>query len=55
MGTPFRLEWPFAPGRFYDVERTPNMLDPFVPFVTGLTTNRYEPVTNGYYRVRARR
>ena len=54
-GAPFRLEWSFAPGRFYDVERTPNLLDPFVPFVTGLATNRYEPVTNGYYRVRARR
>ena len=54
-GAPFRLEWPHAPGRRYDVEFAPDMLSPFLPLAAGLATNRFEPPQDGFYRVRARK
>ena len=54
-GGPFVLRWPFAAGRFYDVEFATNLFQPFLPLVTGLTTNVYEPAEDGFYRFRVRK
>ena len=54
-GNPFALQWNYAIGRAYDVYFTTNLLLPFQPLATGLATNRYSPVSNGYYRVHVRR
>jgi hypothetical protein len=55
IGAPFVLQWPYAPGRAYDVDFTADMLHPFEPLATGLATNAYAPDSNGFYRVRVRK
>lgn len=49
------LNWPWAPGRLYDVYGTTNLMEAFQPVATGLATNRYVPAGGGYYQVRVRR
>lgn len=49
-GTPFVLGWPYAPNRLYDIYHTPNLLEPFQPLATGVTTNVFMPDTNGFHR-----
>jgi hypothetical protein len=54
-GTPFAMLWPSAPGRAYDVYYTTNLLEAFAPLATDLATNRFEPESNGFYRVQVRK
>ncbi|NCA81193.1 MAG: hypothetical protein EOM72_00405, partial [Opitutae bacterium] len=54
-GVPFALHWPFAANRFYDVDFTTNLLQPFAPLATGLATNAYAPGFEGFYRVQVRK
>ena len=49
------LNWPFAANRFYDVDFTTNLMQPFAPLATGLATNGYTPATGGYFRLRVRK
>jgi len=49
------VSWSFVTGRFYDVDATTNLLEAFRPVATGLSTNRYEPKNDGFYRVRVRK
>ena len=52
---PYGLQWPFAAGRVYDVYFTDDMLLPFLPWASGLATNRLDADTNGFFQVRVRR
>lgn len=53
--SPGAMRWPYPPGRLYDVTGTTNMMQAFTPVVSGLTTNSYTPMTDGFYRIKARK
>jgi len=52
---PGAIRWSTQPGRLYDVFGTTNMMQSFTPVAPGLTTNSYTLVTDGFYRIQARR
>ena len=49
------LRWPFAVGRFYDLYYTADLRQPFLPWASGLATNRLDAGTNGFFQVRVHR
>ena len=55
FGPPVALQWSFLANRAYDVWFTPDLQRPFQPLATGLATNGYEPVSNGFYRLQVRK
>ena len=55
LNRPHALQWPFAAGRLYDLYYTADLRQPFLPWAGGLTTNRLDADTNGFFQVRVRR
>ena len=54
-GTLGTLRWPFAPDRHYTTYFTTNLLQPFQPQSTNLTTNVFTPESEGFYRIEVRK
>ena len=54
-GAPLELRWPFAAGRRYTVYGTTNLLEPFRPVATDLTTNALLLDAGGYYGISVRK
>lgn len=50
-----QIQWPFAAGRAYDVYFTADLRAPFLPSATGLATDRFDAVSNGFYQLRVRK
>ena len=55
FGPPVALQWSCLANRAYDVWFTPDLQRPFQPLATGLATNAYAPVSNGFYRLEVRK